>query len=135
MNREKNLIELIKRQKKNIKLNKKLEYKDLERVVKNINTFIFNETKCCIWQSYITNKKKPEKGKYINFYFKGSKKPLHRLLYQNYIDDLGKGEYLKFKCENKGECINLNHLEKFTRYNKKEKINPILPKSTKVFFK
>ena len=54
-------------------------------------------------------------SKYINFYFKGKKCALHRLLYLNYVGKLENKEYLKYKCKNKGVCCNINHFNKITK--------------------
>jgi hypothetical protein len=40
-------------------------------------------------------------------------------LYCNFVEDLSDDEYLKFSCENKGNCCNIKHLKKF-KYQKKE---------------
>jgi hypothetical protein len=63
------------------------------------------------------------KGTYVNFYFKNKKVALHRLLYSNFVAPLDTSEYLKFNCENKGICCNVNHYEKY-KYSK----NNIAPK-------
>jgi hypothetical protein len=47
-----------------------------------------------------------------NFYFNGKKVALHRLLYNNFLGDLDDSEYLKYNCENKGKCCNLNHFKR-----------------------
>ena len=107
------LSELIEKQLKNIDRNKKLNYNELKRLTKYIDDTIFNESKCCIWKGYITNINNPSKGIYVNFYFRGKKPVLHRLLYINFVGPLGDDEYLKFVCENKGKCCNIKHLQKF----------------------
>ena len=33
-------------------------------------------------------------------------------MYLNFIGDLKKNEYLKYKCDNKGKCCNINHILK-----------------------
>lgn len=117
LEKNKYFSELINNQIKNIKLNRKLLYKDMERITKYINLSIFGD-KCCIWKGYITNSKKKYKGVYTNFFFRNNKVALHRLLYENYIGELGNDYYLKFICpnENKGKCCNVNHMIKF-KYN------------------
>jgi hypothetical protein len=110
------LMELMNKQLKNIDPKKKLQYSDLARICKYIKTSIFDEDQCCIWNGYVTNLNKSCKGTYINFYFKNKKAALHRLLYINFISDLTDDEYLKFNCENKGNCCNITHLKKF-KYN------------------
>lgn len=115
----------------------RLSHKDLTRVVKKINTSIFGSS-CCLWKGYVTNLNNPKRGRYVNFYFNKKKRPLHRLIYNNFKGELKKGEYLKFGCCNKGYCLNINHMDKV--YNtvpseiKKEKKNIYLPKSTNVTF-
>ncbi len=111
------LIELLKKQLKNIQNDKKLSYNDIKRISKFLVNSIFDENKCCIWNGYITNEKNQSKGTYINFYFNKKKIALHRLLYINYIADINNDEYLKFTCENKGKCCNIYHMKKFN-YNK-----------------
>jgi len=118
-NDNKLLKELIRKQLKNTQENKKLYLHDMQRICKNINTSIFGD-ECCIWNGYITNLNKSNKGTYINFYFRHKKVALHRLLYSNYVSDISVNEYLKYKCPNKGICCNINHLEKF-KYNKVSK--------------
>lgn len=107
------LNELIQKQLKNVDHDKKLNYNELKRLSKYINTTIFDETKCCMWNGYITNLNNPSKGVYINFYFRGKKPVLHRLLYANFVGQLNDDEYLKFICPNKGKCCNIKHLQKF----------------------
>jgi len=91
----------------------KLRSCDIHRIVENTSTSIFDPDNCSIWNnynSYITNKKK---GIYINFYFKGKKKiALHRLIYANYKEELTNNEYIRYSCENKGICCNVNHMFK-----------------------
>jgi len=114
------LKELLQNQRKNVPEDKKLYLHDIKRVCKNIKHSIFDDTDCCLWSGYITNLNKANKGTYINFYFRQKKVALHRLLYLNYVDDLSNDEYLKFSCDNKGICCNINHLKKF-KYNKSPK--------------
>jgi len=116
--------ELIQKQLKNVPITKKLRYNDLKRLCKYFNSSIFDENKCCLWNGYITNEHNINKGVYINFYFKGKKIALHRLLYINFVDELSDNEYLKFTCDNKGKCCNVTHLRKFT-YTKKTMVDNI----------
>ncbi|QKF93819.1 hypothetical protein QKU48_gp0361 [Fadolivirus algeromassiliense] len=118
------LSEMLRRQLKNVPADKKLKYNDLKRLCKYINSNIFDESTCCLWNGYITNIKNESKGVYINFYFRGKKAALHRLLYINFVGELTDDEYLKFSCENKGKCCNIAHLNKF-KYTKKETIKQI----------
>lgn len=120
VSKNKLLIELINNQRQNIDSDKKLDIKDLHRICKNLNGSIFGNSKCCcLWQGYVTNIS-DSNTKYINFFFKKKKYALHRLLYENFIDEIDKSEYLRFSCENKGICCNLNHIKKITRKKKKD---------------
>lgn len=110
--------ELIQKQRKDVPMDKRLQLNDLKRICKYIDTSIFNSDECCLWNGYITNINNATKGTYINFYFKKKKVALHRLLYCNFVDTLTSEEYLKFNCENKGMCCNINHLKRF-KYQKK----------------
>lgn len=102
------LIELIKNQKKNVPVEKKLLYNDLKRISKYLTNSIFSDD-CSLWSGYITVIKNDEKNSYINFYFNSKKYALHRLLFVNYIGELTDSEYIKFNCSNKGKCCNINH--------------------------
>jgi len=110
--------ELINKQLRNIPLDKKLQYNDLRRICKYINSSLFDEHKCVLWSGYVTNENNSLKGTYINFYFRKKKSALHRLLYINFVDVLEEDEYIKFNCENKGKCCNIYHLKKY-KYQKR----------------
>ena len=119
VSKNKLLIELINNQRENVDQQKKLDIKDLHRICKNINGSIFSKSdECCLWCGYITTIN-TSNTKYINFFFKKKKYALHRLLYENFIDEIDKSEYLRFTCENKGTCCNLNHIKKITKRNSK----------------
>ena len=115
-NNDQLFFELIKKQRKDINGNKKLLYNDIKRISKYLNKSIFNE-ECSLWNGYVTVIKNDLKKSYINFYFNGKKYSLHRLLYLNYIGNLDDSEYIKFSCENKGKCCNINHFYKNNKEN------------------
>jgi len=119
MNTDTILVELIKNQKKNIPVDKKLLHNDLKRISKYLTNSIFGN-ECSLWTGYVTVIKNEEKNSYVNFYYCGKKYALHRLLYQNFIGELLDSEYIKFKCPNKGKCCNINH---FYKINKNENLN------------
>ena len=108
------LRELLKNQKKNIDSDKKLNFNDIKRISKFLSSSIFDQSKCSIWNGYVTNEKNQSKGTYINFYFNKKKIALHRLLYINYVEDISNNEYIKFTCDNKGKCCNINHMKRYT---------------------
>ena len=87
----------------------RLEHNDIKRIVNNINSDPFDENDCCIWNGYIT---KSSNSNYINFFYKGRKLALHRVLFINYKDNLDDKSYLKYICNNKGICCNINHIIK-----------------------
>lgn len=124
------LKEMLLNQLKIIPNDKKLQYADLKRICKYIKTSIFEVEECCLWDGYITNENQNNKGTYINFYFRGKKIALHRLLFINYIGELEDDEYLKFLCENKGMCCNVHHLRKF-RYHPKLEVELVPKKEEK----
>ena len=109
--------ELIKKQLTDVPSQWKLNINDMKRICKYIDTSIFNNKNCCIWNGYITNMNNSNKGTYVNFYFRNKKVALHRLLYSNFVAPLDSSEYLKFNCDNKGICCNINHYEKY-KYSK-----------------
>lgn len=93
---------------------KVFRYSDIQRIAQYTSSSIFDEKKCALWNGYVTNLQNKKKGTYINFYFRNKKKvALHRLLYCNYKGDIGPNEYIKYTCENKGICCNINHMVKF----------------------
>lgn len=111
------LQELIQKQLPNVPSQWKMNIYDMRRIRKYLPVSIFSTTDCCIWDGYITNLNNCSKGTYINFYFRNKKTPLHRLLYSNYVAPLTSDQYLKFTCNNKGKCCNINHLEKYSHIN------------------
>lgn len=123
--KKKFLREMLENQLKNISVHRRLLYKDLSRITKYIETSIFDENECCVWNGYVTNAGNAKKGTYINFFFRNRKVALHRLLYDNFIGVLGDDAYLKFSCdtvENRGKCCNVKHMIKY-KYNAADKIN------------
>ena len=116
ISKNKILVELINNQIDNIDNNKKLDVKSLQRISRNVENSLFSN-ECVFWQGYITYIQSTDVH-YINFFFNGKKQALHRLLYLNFIGDLKKNEYLKYKCENKGKCCNINHILKINSKNK-----------------
>jgi len=110
-NKNKLLTELCLKQRKKADKKYLLELNDLIRLLKNINTSIFNNNECVLWNGYLT-KCNNNKSCYVNFYLKKRKLALHRILYINFIDDLDNTNYLKFSCNNPGKCCNINHIIK-----------------------
>ena len=103
---------LIKKQKDDVDEDEKLTIKDLKRLCKYIDSNIFNKKKCCIWKGYVTNSNRNDKTQFINFYFKGKRKIIHRILYANFIDKIDDNEYIKLTYNNRS-CCNVNHIVKF----------------------
>jgi hypothetical protein len=121
--KKKILDELITKQLKNIPIERKLHNKDLRRIVKYINSSIFDEEKCCMWNGYVTNETNSKRGTYVNFFFRNKKVALHRLLFENFIEPIGDDYYLKFSCDDnlsEGKCCNINHMIKY-KYNSSQK--------------
>jgi len=117
----KNMIldELKTMQIRDIPIDRKLHCKDLRRITKYINSSIFDENKCCMWDGYVTNETNSKRGTYVNFFFRNKKVALHRLLYENFVGRLGDDSYLKFCCEENngfGKCCNVSHMIKY-KYN------------------
>jgi hypothetical protein len=110
ISKNKILVELVNNQNQHVNNEKKLDVKSLQRISRNIEGSLF-EDKCVIWQGYITYISSTNVN-YINFFFNGKKHALHRLLYLNFIGDVKDNEYLKYTCENKGKCCNINHIIK-----------------------
>ena len=100
------LTELINNQLSNIDEKNLLSYSDMQRIIKYTTTSIFG-SECCLWLGYISF----SKIKYVNFYFKGSKRSINRLLYQNYKGKLDDSVYLYNICNNPDDCVNINHIQ------------------------
>jgi hypothetical protein len=102
---------LINLQRSNCRVDKLLSEKDLKRIINRTGGLINTNNECILWKGYITH----NKIDYINFYFKGKKCALHRILYINFKGKLNDNDYLEFICEdksNKGRCCNINHIVK-----------------------
>ena len=99
INRYKKLLE------RQIENSMKLNEKELKRIIKYTNGDIFGED-CVIWKGYITQ----NKSCYVNFFYRGRKVALHRILYLNFIGELEDNTYLKYICDNSGMCCNVNHI-------------------------
>ena len=79
-------------------------------IIDTIQTSIFDCSSCSLWNGYVTNKSQKSKTSYINFYFRHKKVALHRLLYENYVSSIPDNQYIKYSCDNKGVCCNINHM-------------------------
>lgn len=99
--------ELIQNQRKNIISDKKLSLSDLKRISLYLSNSIFTNN-CSLWDGYVTEIK--NNNAFVNFFFNGKKQALHRLLYNNFVNDINENEYLKFNCENKGKCCTISHI-------------------------
>ncbi len=105
------LNNLINLQRPNIRSDKLLLEKDLKRIISRTGGIVNTSNECILWNGYITH----NKIDYINFYFKGKKCALHRILYINFKGKLKDNDYLEFICpdpNNKGKCCNINHIIK-----------------------
>jgi len=99
--------ELIQNQRKNIISDKKLSLSDLKRISIYLSNSIFTN-ECSLWDGYVTEIK--NNNAFVNFFFNGKKQALHRLLYNNFVNDINENEYLKFTCDNKGKCCTVSHI-------------------------
>jgi len=86
----------------------RLEHSDIERISKYIDDSIFQTSRCVKWSGYLT-KCNGGKSQYVNFFIKGKKLAIHRILYINFVGDLSTTQYLKYTCDNPGCCCNINH--------------------------
>ena len=102
---------------------KKLDVKSLQRISRNIDKSIFKD-ECVIWNGYITYIKDTDVH-YINFFYNKKKHALHRLLYLNFIGHINDNEYIKYKCDNKGKCCNINHFYKIKSRKKRNSENDL----------
>lgn len=87
----------------------KLSYEQTVKFCTNITSSPFHPTKCCIWKGSKSNKKKKDgKGTQGVIWINKAKRPIHRVVHNNFIGPLYKGEILKTTCK-KRLCININH--------------------------
>lgn len=115
-----NLInKMISNQQEIIEDKYRLEKSDICRMCKYIDDDIFDSDECILWSGYLTSSNKG-KSQYVNFYLKGKKLALHRILYINFIDELQDYQYVKYICRNAGKCCNINHFYKVDKENDKE---------------
>jgi hypothetical protein len=105
------ITEMIAKQRETRSVKYHLEKNDLSRICKNIDSSIFYSNECVLWKKFLT-KSNDDKSCYINFYLRRSKFALHRLLYINFVGDLKSNQYLKYTCENPGQCCNISHFYK-----------------------
>jgi hypothetical protein len=111
------LSQLLEYQRKDLRANFRLDYGDLKRLSRYIDTNFFTD-QCCYWKGFKTSK---NESNYITFYYKKKKVSLYRILYYNFVDELEKSEYIRCSCPNKGLCCNVQHLTKKTvKSSKKE---------------
>lgn len=106
--------ELKKYQLLDVDEDKKLEDWDFLRISKNLDESIFTSKNCVLWKGFVSNIGSTTKGTYVNFTFNYKKYALHRLLYLNYVGKIYEGEYVRYTCDRKGECCNINHFEKIS---------------------
>jgi hypothetical protein len=104
--------EMLKKQLPDVPYDKHLRLKDIWRFRKRCSVSIFHPTDCALWKGSISNLNNLDKDICVYFYFKKKKVALHRLLYANYIGSIDDNYYIRYTCENKGICFNVNHMKK-----------------------
>jgi hypothetical protein len=109
--KKKLLAELCVKQRKHDNEKYQLEINDLTRFLKHVDTSIFNTDECVLWSGSLT-KCNNGKSHYVNYYLNKRKLALHRILYINFIGDLDNKQYLKYICDNPGNCCNIKHFIK-----------------------
>ena len=119
INKHKLHTEMIANQRKTHDIKYNLETNDLLRVCKNIDLSIFYSDECVLWKKFLT-KTNNDKSCYVNFHLRKKKFALHRILYINFIGDLKPNQYLKYACDNPGQCCNLQHFYKVNEDDEKD---------------
>lgn len=113
------LEELISRIIKGPKNDYKLSYNDCLRIhgfINDSNSMFGDE--CCLWKN--KTKTKTTKSKVGHLYINRKKASATRVLFVNYVDSLTANEYVLRTCDNKVDCVNINHLMKKTYKKPKE---------------
>jgi|SaaInlV_150m_DNA_4_1039716.scaffolds.fasta_scaffold12358_3 hypothetical protein len=124
--KKKLLTELCLKQRKHNNDKYHLEINDLTRFLKYVNVSIFNSDECILWSGYLT-KCNSNKSCYVNYYLNGRKLALHRILYINFIGDLEEKQYLKYSCDNPGQCCNIQH---FCKVSNEDPVIPAIEDTT-----
>ena len=106
------LQELIDNQLKNVRQSKRLYFIDLQNIINNVESSLFDDSKCCIWNGKMSIMSYPYKNTYMKIMYKNRKNSLQRLLYENYIGEIIHTNYIKYTCgSNKTRnCCNINHM-------------------------
>jgi hypothetical protein len=81
----------------------KLIYSDIKRLDRFIDGDIFGNM-CCLYNG-------ERKSNYTTMSFRSKKISVLRLLYHNYTADITRTDKIKYVCDNKGICCNLNHIK------------------------
>lgn len=102
MNYSRLMINLMNNQRKNLDGSRFLEYRDLKRLSKYIDEDIF--TNCCSLYKGINTK-----NNYMTFYFFGKKVSIRRILYYNFIGEIGSRNYIRMYKTCDIKCINPFH--------------------------
>lgn len=100
----------------------KITENDINRIADNVSGSIFEDDTCTLWgkqedhKNYLNVKfdKKMGRQKYPKLDYK----PLHRLLYNNYVEEIKTKTYVKFLCKNTMQCVNIHHF-KLVKINKR----------------
>jgi hypothetical protein len=99
--------EILEKQLDIIDEKKKLTYKDILKILTKIDSesFINDDNKCVLWCKTSNTIKIDNDKKRRNI--------VQRILYQNFVNnDLERSEFIKYKCNNRQTCCNINHLYK-----------------------
>lgn len=106
--------ELLQKQIPHVKPDWKLSFKDITKMSTLLPKSIFTDD-CCIWNTgFALNVKR----QYVHFYYKKKKVALHRILYENFVDNINYNDVLSRSCPNHRNCCSVKHY-KIRTYNKK----------------
>jgi hypothetical protein len=132
------LQELIDNQLTNVRQSKRLYFIDLQNIINNVESSLFNENKCCIWNGKMSSMFYPYNNAYMKIIYKNRKHSLQRLLYENYVGEILHNTYIKYTCNNNKikNCCNIKHMiciegnkfkkDKLVRNFKEQKKNKIV---------
>ena len=108
MSKQTLLQELTAKQLKDVPEEWKLMPADLIRIASGISSSILNPDECSLWFNHRTGVNRKTRL-VANYRIQGIRKPLHRILFSNYVKPLKKYHPLRAACGSVS-CLNVRHL-------------------------
>ena len=104
--------QILTKQRETCNENKKLTYKDMSKIMSRVNNEDFLNSESCILWNKKSNTIKTENE------ITNKRNIIQRLLYENFMGDLKRTQFIKFRCRNISKCCNIKHFYKCERSDK-----------------